>query len=57
LAKSALLAKYRIVIAMRPWVFHDQFPQKPDKNAILEVLLDKLQRKELDDHFVVVVEG
>jgi hypothetical protein len=49
--------KFRVVVAMRPWVFHDEFTKKPDKNAILEMLLGKLQQKKLDDHFVVVVEG
>lgn len=49
--------KYRVVVAMRPWVFHDKFAKKPDKNTILEMLLDKLKDKKLDDHFVVVVEG
>jgi hypothetical protein len=51
------LRKYRVVVAMRPWVFRDKFPRKPDKNAVLEMLLDKLQKKELDDRFVVLVEG
>jgi len=42
---------------MKPWVFEDAFPKKPDKDAIIEILLDKLKDGELDDHFVVVVEG
>jgi len=49
--------KFRVVVAMRPWIFNDVFAKKPDKDAILEILLDKLKDKELDDHFVVIVEG
>lgn len=57
LASPTGLRKYRVVVAMRPWVFRDKFPRKPDKNAVLEMLLGKLQKKELDDRFVVLVEG
>jgi hypothetical protein len=57
LASPTGLRKYRVVVAMRPWVFRDKFPRRPDKNAVLEMLLGKLQKKELDDRFVVLVEG
>jgi hypothetical protein len=49
--------KYRVLVAMQPWIFNDLFAKKPNKDTILEILLNKLQCKELDDHFVVVVEG
>ena len=48
---------YHVVVAMKPWVFDDDFPKKPDKNSILQFLLDKLKDGELDDNFVVVVEA
>ena len=44
--------RYHVVVAMNPWVFDDDFPKKPDKNSILEVLMDKLKDGELDDNFV-----
>ena len=46
---------YHVVVAMKPWVFDDTFPRKPDKDSILELVLDKLKDGELDDNFVVVV--
>ena len=49
--------RYHVVVAMKPLVFDDDFPKKPDKNCILEVLLDKLKDGELDDNFVVVIEA
>ena len=49
--------RYHVVVAMKPLVFDDDFPEKPDKNSILEIVLDKLKDGELDDHFVVVVEA
>ena len=49
--------RYRVVVAMKPLVFDDNFPRKPDKNSIIEIVLDKLKDGELDDHFVVVVEA
>ena len=49
--------RYHVVVAMNPWVFDDDFPKKPDKNCILEVLMDKLKDGELDSNFVVVVEA
>jgi len=49
--------RYHVVVAMKPWVFDDDFPEDPDKNWILEILLRKLKDGELDDHFVVVVEA
>ena len=48
---------YRIVVAMKPLVFDDTFPRKPDKDDIIEIVLDKLKNGELDDNFVVVVEA
>ena len=47
--------RYHVVVAMKPLVFDDDFPRKPDKNSILEIVLDKLKDGELDDNFVVVV--
>ena len=49
--------RYHVVVAMKPWVFDDDFARKPDKNSILQFLLDKLKDGELDDNFVVVVEA
>ena len=49
--------RYHVVVAMKPWVFDDAFPCKPDKNSILELVLDKLKDGELDENFVVVVEA
>ena len=49
--------RYHVVVAMKPWVFDDVFSKKPDKNSILEIVLDKLKDGEMDDHFVVVVEA
>ena len=49
--------RYHVVVAMKPLVFDDDFPKKPDKNCILEVLMDKLKDGELDVNFVVVVEA
>ena len=49
--------RYHVVVAMKPLVFDDAFPKKPDKNSILELVLDKLKDGELDDNFVVVVEA
>ena len=51
------LERYHVVVAMKPWVFDDDFPEKPDKNSILEFLLEKLKDGELDENFVVVVEA
>ena len=48
--------RYHVVVAMKPLVFDDDFPRKPDKNSILEFLLEKLKDGELDKNFVVVVE-
>ena len=48
--------RYHVVVAMKPLVFDDDFPSKPDKKRILKFLLGKLKYGELDDHFVVVVE-
>ena len=47
--------RYHVVVAMRPLVFDDAFAKKPDKNSILELILDKLKDGELDNNFVVVV--
>ena len=47
--------RYHVVVAMKPLVFDDIFPRKPDKNSILELVLDKLKDGELADNFVVVV--
>ena len=49
--------RYHVVVAMKPLVFDNDFPRKPDKNWILKILLRKLKDGELDDHFVVVVEA
>ena len=49
--------RYHVVVAMKPWVFDDDFARKPDKNSILQFLLDKLKDGELDKNFVVVVEA
>jgi len=49
--------RYHVVVAMKPLVFDDDFPRKPDKNSILQFLLDKLKDGELDENFVVVVEA
>ena len=49
--------RYHVVVAMKPWVFDDAFAKKPDKNSILELILDKLKDGELDDKFVVVIEA
>ena len=49
--------RYHVVVAMKPLVFDDAFAKKPDKNSILELILDKLKDGELDDNFVVVVEA
>ena len=49
--------RYHVVVAMKPLVFDDNFPRKPDKNSILELVLDKFKDGELDDNFVVVVEA
>ena len=51
------LKNYHVVVAMKPLVFDDDFPSKPDKKRILKFLLGKLKYGELDDHFVVVVEA
>ena len=48
--------RYHVVVAMKPLVFDNDFPRKPDKNSILEIVLDKLKDGELDSNFVVVVE-
>jgi len=50
------MRKFRVLVAMHPLVFNDFFEKKPDKEAVLEIVLDKLQRKELDEKFIVVVE-
>jgi len=42
---------------MKPLVFDDVFSRKPDKDSILELVLDKLKDGELDENFVVVVEA
>ena len=47
--------RYHVVVAMKPLIFDDDFPKKPDKDSILELVLDKLKDGELDDNFVVVV--
>ena len=47
--------RYHVVVAMKPLVFDDAFAKKPDKNSILELILDKLKDGELDNNFVVVV--
>jgi len=47
--------RYHVVVAMKPLVFDDAFAKKPDKNSILELVLDKLKDGELDNNFVVVV--
>jgi len=49
--------RYHVVVAMKPLVFDDDFSRKPDKNSILQFLLDKLKDGELDKNFVVVVEA
>ena len=49
--------RYHVVVAMKPWVFDGDFARKPDKNSILQFLLDKLKDGELDENFVVVVEA
>ena len=50
--------RYHVVVAMKPWVFDGDFcTGKPDKNSILQFLLDKLKDGELDENFVVVVEA
>ena len=49
--------RYHVVVAMKPLVFDDAFPKKPDKDAIIEIVLDKLKDGKLDDNFVVVVEA
>ena len=49
--------RYHVVVAMKPLVFDDDFARKPDKNSILQFLLDKLKDGELDENFVVVVEA
>ena len=49
--------RYHVVVAMKPLVFDDAFARKPDKNSILEFLLEKLKDGELDENFVVVVEA
>ena len=46
---------YHVVVAMKPWVFDDDFPKKPNKDFILEIVLDKLKDGELNDNFVVVI--
>ena len=51
------MERYHVVVAMKPLVFDDAFPKKPDKNSILELVLGKLKDGELDDNFVVVVEA
>ena len=48
---------YRVLVAMNPLIFNELFAKKPDKDKILEIVLDKLKDGELDDHFVVVVEA
>lgn len=55
MADDALM-RCRVLVAMKPLVFHDKFTQKPGKEKILEILLDKLKDGELDSHFIVVVE-
>ena len=57
MARTRSLKPYHVVVAMKPLVFDDDFPRKPDKNKILELVRDKLQDGELDDNFVVVVEA
>ena len=49
--------RYHVVVAMKPLVFDDNFARKPDKDDIIEIVLDKLKDGELDDNFVVVVEA
>ena len=49
--------RYRVVVAMKPLVFDDDFARKPDKNSILEIVLGKLKDGELEENFVVVVEA
>ena len=49
--------RFHVVVAMKPLVFDDDFPRKPDKNKILELVRDKLQDGEVNDNFVVVVEA
>ena len=56
-ARHELGKRYHVVVAMKPLVFDDDFPRKPDKNKILELVRDKLQHGEFNDNFVVVVEA
>ena len=51
------MERYHVVVAMKPLVFDDAFPKKPDKDAIIEIVLGKLKDGELDENFVVVVEA
>ena len=54
-AETMNCKRYHVVVAMKPWVFDDDFARKPDKNSILQFLLDKLKDGDLDENFVVVV--
>ena len=56
-AETMNCKRYHVVVAMKPLVFDDDFARKPDKNSILQFLLDKLKDGELDKNFVVVVEA
>ena len=56
-AETMNCKRYHVVVAMKPLVFDDDFPRKPDKNKILELVRDKMQDGELNDNFVVVVEA
>ena len=49
--------RYHVVVAMNPWVFDDDFPEKPDKDKILELVRHGLEHGGLHDNFVVVVEA
>lgn len=46
---------FRVLIAMKPLVYKDE-AVKLTREMVLEALLDKLSRKEIDDNFVVVIE-
>ena len=54
--KRAYFRKYRVMVAMHPWIFTDRFPRKPGRDSILELLMNKIENKELGHLFVVHVE-
>lgn len=49
------MQEYRVLIAMHPIIFYEKFMHKPNREAILELLLDRLKEKKLDDKFVIII--